>query len=126
MSSSSSHHSLSFHDKEQDTFEQLFSQFEELDPSGRGGTRCLQKEGGLSTTSWFSATSLFHQYGLYLLLLIWIFLGVLALQPSYLFRLDESTQKYKFLYRRYFMVCGIVYGSCLTLLLTWKQYHPVI
>ena len=98
-----------------ESYEAYFSQYQEL-----GDTSTTTPFMSVATQSW--TRSFLSNYGIYLLLLVWSFLVVLALQPSYLFRYDEERRTYSFLYQRYLWVSCVVYGSLCLCMFLWNRY----
>lgn len=98
---------------EDTNLEELVAQFKQLESSS------TSSQGSGSGTSPFismkpgsgdgQCAHLMKNYGIYLLFLVWTIVMVAALQPSYLFTKDETTQKSQFLWKRYFLVVMIVY-----------------
>lgn len=98
-----------------ESYDAYFSQYQELGDTSTNPTFLSN-----ATHSW--SRSFLSNYGIYLLLLVWSFLAVLALQPSYLFRYDEERRKYSFLYQRYVWVSFVVFGSLCLCMFLWNRY----
>lgn len=62
------------------------------------------------------------KYGIYIILFIWIGIIIICLQPYYLYKLDENTNKYKFRYKRFFLMWIIIYVLSIIIYLLNEKY----
>jgi hypothetical protein len=97
----------------------LVAQFKQLENSGNS-----VKMGEISNTINESSTykTMFKNYGIYLILFVYTLILVIALQPSYLYIKDETTQKYKFRWKLFFIVFFISYFILIGIFIFFKYY----
>jgi len=68
--------------------------------------------------------TLFFRYGLYILFFLWVLILIIALQPSYLYKKNDETNKYDFMWKKFFSTLVIVYLSLIVLYLGFSYYAP--
>lgn len=66
--------------------------------------------------------NLFKNYGIYLIFFVWVLIIIISLQPSYLYKKNEETNKYNFLWKRFFITLIIIYSSFVIIYLLLKYY----
>lgn len=95
-----------------------FKQLESMSPTG------AKTSGALITMDTASQKwkSFFHAYGVYILFLIYLIIVIAVLQPYFLFKKNEETQKYKFLWKRFFMTLLICYVTLVGLYIGFQVY----
>ena len=125
-----------------ESYDHLLSQYQELDPHG-GSTSILspsssafsKKNSGEAndgrrpsmfsnpTTTWFSGKWIrFNSLPIFLFL--WVFIGILVLQPYSLYQYQEEKRTYRFLFRRYLFMSVMCYSVLLAgiyLCSRWKD-----
>lgn len=104
---------------EDKNLEELMAQFRELEKSSIQ----LDKTGISSISGDHTKiSSFFKSYGIYLLFFVWTFFLILALQPSYLFKKIENSDKYKFLWKRFLIVFLISYILLVICYIAFQYY----
>ena len=96
----------------------LIAQFKQLENASPSPSRSVH-----SCSSSANRTMLFvKSYGIYVLFLVYLMVLILALQPFPLFLKDETTQKYKFLWKRFFITLFVSYAILVGLYLGFQFY----
>lgn len=100
---------------EDNSLNELAAQYRQLESSGHSGSNNLihpEKKYGY----------LFKNYGIYLLFFIWVLIFVIALQPSFLYQKIDDNDKYKFLWKRFFITIIISYLTLILVYIGFKYY----
>lgn len=100
--------------QEDKSLDHLMAQFRQLEKSS-----VSLETNGPSLVKW---NGYIKTYGIYALFFLWTFIVILALQPSYLFKKIEGSEKYKFLWKRFFLVLFIVYCALILTYLGFEYY----
>jgi uncharacterized membrane protein len=88
-------------DREEAALDDFRQEFERIDGSSSSSP-------GKNTTTAFHA--FFRGYAMYLAFFVWTIIIVAALQPSYMYRTEESGKK-RFLWKRFFLTVLLVYAG---------------
>jgi len=94
---------------------ELAAQYRQLESSGHSGSNNLIHPDK-------NYTHLFKNYGIYLLFFIWILILIIVLQPSFLYQKIDENNKYKFLWKRFFITVIISYLTLILVYIGFKYY----
>lgn len=95
----------------------LIAQFKQLENASPSPSRSVK-----SCYSGTKSMMFVKSYGIYVLFFVYLIILILALQPFPLFLKDESTQKYKFLWKRFFITLFVSYAILIGLYLGFQFY----
>jgi hypothetical protein len=95
----------------------LIAQFKQLENASPSPSRSVK-----SCYSGTKSMAFVKNYGIYLLFFVYLVVLILALQPFPLFLKDETTQKYKFLWKRFFITLFVSYAILVGLYLGFQFY----
>jgi hypothetical protein len=95
-----------------------FKQLENISPTGvKTGNTMIAND--TTSPKW----KLFlNSYGVYVIFLFYLIIVIAVLQPYFLFKKDEETQKYKFLWKRFFITLLICYVLLCGLYIGFQVY----
>jgi len=63
-----------------------------------------------------------QKYGIYIAFFVYLIILILILQPYHLFKKNEETQKYKFMWKKFFMILFISYAVLVSVYLGVNYY----
>jgi hypothetical protein len=96
-----------------------FKQLENISPTGAKTSGNLMIGHDTVSPKW---KSFLNSYGVYVLFLLYLIIVIAVLQPYFLFKKDEETQKYKFLWKRFFTTLLICYVVLVGLYIGFQVY----
>jgi len=95
-----------------------FKQLENISPTGaKTGTLMIANE--TVSPKW---KSFLNSYGIYVIFLLYLIIVIAVLQPYFLFKKNDETQKYKFLWKRFFITLLICYMVLVGLYIGFQVY----
>lgn len=94
----------------------LYEQYKKLD---KGSNISNNVNGSLKDNKWKPSI---EKYGIYVLFFVYILLLIIILQPYWLYKKNDETQKYNFLWKRFFLILFLSYGSLLLIFFSFQYY----
>jgi hypothetical protein len=98
-----------------------FKQLENKSDSGsvKGGVISHNKDGTPKLTM---AKTILNKFGIYIAFFIYLVILILILQPYQLYKLNPETQKFKFLWKKFFIILFVSYAILIGLYLGIQFY----
>ena len=95
-----------------------FKQLENISPTGaKIASPTFTKDS--TSPKW---KSFLNSYGVYVIFLLYLIIVIAVLQPYFLFKKDEETQKYKFMWKRFFITLLICYVVLVGMYIGFQVY----
>jgi hypothetical protein len=104
---------------EDSQLDDLYAKFEKLEKGQIQDVLTTSSSVSSSSSKW---KSLFSKYGIYILFFIYVLLFIFIVQPYWLYKKDENTDKYTFLWKRFLFLFMISYGLLLVIYIVFNYY----